>query len=58
MTVTKNFFQDGSLREVVGLEEDDMPTGVPAGSHYLELDTQLEYIFDGTAWHQWRNFTT
>ncbi len=37
----------------VGLAGDAKPTvGVPPGSRFIERDTGLQFIFDGTAWGQ------
>lgn len=42
ITVAKNF---------VGLSTDSKPTGVPAGSTFLEYDShELHITYDGTNW--------
>lgn len=49
MTVTRV----STPHHYVGLAADEKPTqDVPPGSRFYEVDTGLEFIFDGTDWYQ------
>lgn len=51
MTVTKNWKWDiASIKVCTGLVGDGKPTDIPAGSRFLETDTGVKYIYDGSSW--------
>lgn len=39
-----------TIRWFLGLSTDDKPTDCPPGSRFLEFDTPLWFVFDGTDW--------
>lgn len=46
-----SYFRPTQVREYLGSSTDTKPTSdVPKGSIFKELDSKLEYIFDGTQW--------
>ena len=46
MTVVRT----GVIRRFIGLSGDTKPTGVPAGSTFVETDTRRSFVYDGSAW--------
>jgi hypothetical protein len=41
-----------SFQRYIGLSTDTKPTGVNAGSEFIEKDTQEKYIFDNSSWER------
>ena len=40
----------GIIRQYIGLSTDTKPSGIPAGSTFLESDTRRLFVYDGSAW--------
>jgi hypothetical protein len=42
--------ETATINNYIGLSSDTKPTGVPAGSRLIEIDTNDVYIWTGNAW--------